>query len=222
MDSCDFPRTVEEMLEAGWYEKILRMVNKRSNLKDMLNSPEELVQDVFCNIIKTDYLSRYDPDYRPFYVYIYVLVDNLIKKRGIRENTNGGKKIVNSFALEDTVDGETITPNTIYLDLLELEDNCESPDEKLYIDDVIEKTRSSLQDIKAHSIVEFDGETISRDPATVFEYILEGKSVSEIAEILHVSKQYVYVLIHKIRGVEAMQEFYQNAHAAHLVSTKMA
>jgi RNA polymerase sigma factor (sigma-70 family) len=220
MDSCDFPRTVEEMLEAGWYEKILKMV-KRSNLKDVLNSPEELVQDVFCNIIKTDYLSRYDPEYRPFYVYIYVLVNNLIKKRGIRENTAGGRKVVNALALEDTVEGDTVTPNTIYLDLLEIEDNLESPDDRLYIDTIIDRARTSLQNIKSHSAVEFDGTLVSRDPATVFEYILEGRSVSEIAEILGVSKQYVYVLIHKIRGVEAMQELYNNALERHIIVPKV-
>lgn len=220
METCNFPRTVEEMLEAGWYERILRKV-KKSNLKDILNAPEELVQDVFMNIIKSDYLSRYDPEYRPFNVYIYALVDNLIKKRGIRESTTGGKKILNAMALENSMDGETPAPNTVYLDLLEMEGKQEEADEKMYIDSLIAETRESLKEFKASSTIEFDGETIKRDPSTVFEQILNGKSVSEVAEYLHVSKQYVYVMLHKVRDVDAMQELYRNAVEDRIIASRV-
>ena len=220
MESCNFPRTVEEMLEAGWYKKILRKVSK-ANLKDVLNTPEELVQDIFLQIIRSDYLSRYDPDYRPFDVYIYAVVDNLIKKRGIREGTNGGKKIVNHASLESTaVDGNTDN-NTIYLDLLELQDSTDE-DDRLYINQLIELTKESLQDFKSKSVVEYNGEMVHRDPSTVFEYILDGKSVSEIAEIMQVSKQYIYNLIHKIRKVEPMQDFYDNAVKNHFIKPKVS
>ena len=207
MNSCNFPRTVDEMLEAGWYNKLLRKVSK-SNLKDILNTPEELVQDIFLQIIRSDYLSRYDPSYRPFDVYIYSVADNLIKKRGVRENTKGGKKIVNHAALENTLVGDTPEPNTVYLEYLEAPDDQEQIEDTLYMSQLISATKESLKELKTSSLVEYNGEIIKRDPATVFDYILAGKSVSEIADIMQVSKQYIYVLIHKIRKVKSMQEFY--------------
>ena len=207
MDSCNFPRTVDEMLAQGWYDKIMRKVRKY-NLNDILNTPEELVQDVFVQIIKSDYLARYDPDYRPFEVYIYTLVENLIKKRGIRENTEGGKKIVNHASLENTLLGEKPEPNTVYLDMLDIDVSDESPEDRIYMEQLIEATKESLKDFKAHSNVEVDGELIERDPITVFKFILAGKSVSEIADVMQTSKQFIYVLLKKIRGVESMQEFY--------------
>ena len=212
MESCNFPRTVEEMIEAGWYNRILRKV-KKANLKDILNTPEELVQDVFLQIIKSDYLSRFDPDIRPFEVYIYSLVDNLIKKRGIREGTAGGRKVVNHLALENVFDVDNTTSNqyVVYIDMLEVDKVSETPDDTMYVDDLIELTRQALKEYKATSSVEFNGKLVQRDPLTVFNYILDGKSVSEIAEIMQVSKQYIYVLLHKIRAVKEMQEFHQNA-----------
>lgn len=218
MDSCNFPRTVEEMLEAGWYDRILKKV-KKANLKDVLNSPEELVQDVFLNIIKTDYLAKYDPEYRPFNVYIYVMVNNLIKKRGIREGTKGGKQIVNAVALEDTMDGDVPASNTVYLDLLDLEDDQDQVDDRLYIDSLVEETRKSLQEFKASSTVEYDGKVLTREPSTVFELILNGKSVSEVAEMLKVSKQYIYVLLHKVRSTASMQELHQDAISRNLIES---
>jgi RNA polymerase sigma factor (sigma-70 family) len=220
MDSCNFPRTVEEMLEAGWYNKLLKKVSK-ANLKDILNTPEELVQDIFLQIMRSDYLSRYDPEYRPFDVYIYAVADNLIRKRGAREGTNGGKKIVNHITIRDALaeDGAP-EPNTLYLDTLDMPDCQEDAADKMYMDDLIESTRKSLQEFKTRSKVEYDGELLKKDPATVFEYILAGKSVSDIAEIMQVSKQYIYVLIHRIRTVDAMQEFYQNAMEKNLVPNK--
>ena len=219
MEVRNFPRTVEEMLEAGWYNRILRKVNK-ANLKDILNTPEELVQDVFLQIIKSDYLARYNPEYRPFEVYIYSLVDNLIKKRGIREGTEGGKKVVNHASLEnaaDNADTNVSNPNVIFIDMLEVTKEHETTDDEMFVDDLIEATRIALKEFKASSSVEFNGKLVQRDPLTVFNYILEGKSVSEIAEIMQVSKQYIYVLLHKIRAVKTMQDFYNNALENNLV-----
>ena len=218
MDSCNFPRTVDEMLEAGWYDKILRKI-KKYHLNDILNTPEEMVQDVFLQIIKTDYLSRYDPEYRPFNVYIYVLVENLCKKRGTREGTKGGTLIVNHASLAQTSEGSTPEANTVYLDLLDVEPVTETADDKLYVDALVESTMESLLQYKAHSSVDVDGVTVERDPLTVFKLILEGKSISEIAEIMQTSKQFIYVLLHKIRGVPAMQELYRNAVEGNLVQS---
>lgn len=220
MDSCNFPRTVEEMLEAGWYNKLLRKVSK-ANLKDILNTPEELVQDIFLQIMRSDYLSRYDPEYRPFDVYIYAVADNLIRKRGARENTRCGKKIVNHATIRDSLGEDGVPdPNTVYLDSLDTFYGQEDAADKMYMDDLIASTRKSLQEFKTRSKVEYDGELLKKDPATVFEYILAGKSVSDIADIMQVSKQYIYTLLHKIRTVDEMQEFYQNAKEKNLVSVK--
>lgn len=219
MESCNFPRTVDEMLEAGWYNKLLRKVSK-ANLKDTLNSPEELVQDIFLQIIRSDYLSRYDPSYRPFEVYIYAVADNLIKKRGVRENTSGGKKIVNPVSIENSSEDGVLESNTVYLDMLDIKETQEvNTEDDLYIKELIDSTYQSLQDIKTSSVVEYKGKMLKRDSATVFDFILEGKSVGEIAEILQVSKQYVYVLIHKIRQVKPMQEFYAYAKENNLVKS---
>jgi len=205
MDSCSFPRTVEEMLEDGWYDKILRKV-KRYNLNDILNTPEELVQDVFLQIIKSDYLSRYDPDYRPFEVYIYTLVENLIKKRGIREGTKGGKMIVNHSSLENTVpENGRLEPGVVYLEMLE-SSGQEDVLGGIYLEELIRDTFDSLEEFKAHSSVEVDGVTIERDPKTVFKMILAGKSVNEIASVMQTSKQFIYVLLNKIRGTAPMEE----------------
>lgn len=218
MDSCNFPRTVEEMLEAGWYDKILRKI-KKYHLNDILNTPEEMVQDVFLQIIKTDYLSRYDPEYRPFNVYIYVLVENLCKKRGTREGTKGGTLIVNHASLVNTMDSDKPEANTVYMDHLETPyDKC-SLDDNLYVNGLIETTMESLEQFKAHSSIEYDGQVIERDPITVFKLILDGKSVSEIADIMQTSKQFIYVLLHKIRGVPAMQEFYRNAVESRMIQS---
>ena len=208
MDSCDFPRTVEEMLEAGWYDKILKKV-KRYSFKDMLNSPEELVQDVFLQIIKSDYLARYDPDYRPFEVYIYVLVENLMRKRGVRESTRNGKNIVSALSLEDSVPESGIEPFTAYLEQLDLYDNnTGSVEDRLYVEDIIDGTLESLKEFKANSSVVYQGYVVERDPITVFRFILQGKSVSDIAEIMQTSKQFIYFLLRKIRNVNSMQDFY--------------
>ena len=206
MDSCSFPRTVDEMLEAGWYDKILKKV-KKYTLNDILNTPEELVQDVFLQIIKSDYLSRYDPEYRPFEVYIYTLVENLIKKRGIREGTKGGRKIVNHLSLESTSpdDGE-LEAGVVYLDMLDIPDSQGSTLNNLYLEELIRDTAESLKEFKAHSSVDFEGMTVDRDPLTVFKLILAGKSVNEIADMMHTSKQFIYFLLNKIRGTAAMQE----------------
>ena len=221
MDSCNFPRTVEEMLEAGWYNKLLRKVSK-ANLKDILNTPEELVQDIFLQIIRSDYLSRYDPTYRPFDVYIYAVADNLIRKRGTKEGTKGGKKIVNAARIENSADDGKIEPNVVYLDYLELSDNLEAIEDVYYMEQLIRSTKESLKDFKSSSSVEYNGEIVPRDPLTVFKYILDGKSVSEIADILQVSKQYIYVLIHKIRTVKAMQELHTNSVKTNLMKSNVS
>lgn len=204
----DYPRTVQEMLDQGWYEKILAKVRK-AKLNDVLNTPEEIVQDIFLQIMQSRYLERYNPELRPFEVYIYVLVSNSIKKRGEREGTENGRKIVNRNSLEYEMDGEDGgIPGVTYLDHMDqglIEDGFAA----IEIQDLIDRTRKSLRVFKASSkIIKEDGREISRDPETVFDLLLSGKTVSEIAALFETSNQFIYILLGKIRETKEMKEFH--------------
>ena len=218
MDNCNYPRTVEEMLDQGWYEKILRKV-KQYKLNDILNTPEEITQDIFLQIMKSDYLARYNPDMRTFEVYIFVLVENSIKKRGMREGTTGGRNIVNHYSLEQTQDEDDNAVGVAYLDRLP---NMVLDDQyfDIYMNDLIERTRESLKEFEATSSVMYGDTEIFRDPLTVFNYILEGLSVPEIAEILQTSKQFVYILLAKIRETPEMVEFHKGMARSNAISSK--
>lgn len=207
-NSVNYPRTVEEMLDQGWYEKIYAKV-KKYKLNDFLNTPEELVQDIFLQIIKSDYLSRYNPELRSFEVYIYTLVINTIKKRGMREGSKGGRNIVNALSLEQTQEDNGEDSNGVaFLDRLEI-GKVQDPLNNVIMEDLIERTRKSLEKFKATSTVVYEGKVIQRDALTVFNLILEDKTVPEIAEIFQTSKQFIYILLNKIRTTPEMQEFHK-------------
>ena len=210
MDSTkyDYPRTVDEMLEQGWYEKILKKVRKYT-LNDILNTPEEITQDIFLQIMNSSYLERFNPELRSFEVYIYTLVINSIKKRGMREGSNGGKNIVNHYSLEQSQDDSEDQPGVAYLDRLENQ-ILEDPFKEIMVDDLIQRTRVTLSNsFSASSTIVYNGKEINRDPLTVFNLILEDKTVPEIAEIFQTSKQFIYILLGKIRSTPEMQEFHR-------------
>lgn len=216
--SENYPRTVQEMLDQGWYEKIYAKV-KKYKLNDFLNTPEELVQDIFLQIIKSDYLSRYNPELRSFEVYIYTLVINTIKKRGMREGSKGGRNIVNALSLEQTQeDNGEDTNGVAFLDRLEV-GKVEDPLNNVIMEDLIERTRESLKKFKATSSVVYEGKVIQRDALTVFNLILEEKTVPEIAEIFQTSKQFIYILLNKIRATPEMQEFHKEYEKNHGISS---
>ena len=214
-----YPRTVEEMLEQGWYDKILSKV-KKYNLNDILNTPEEIVQDIFMDLLKSRYLERYDPEKRNFEVYIYVFVTNSVKKRGIREGSKNGRNIVNHNSLEYTQDedGASVTGVTFLdrIDTLVTEDQYSD----IVIQDLIERTRASLQAFKASSSFIYEGVEYQRDPLTVFNLLLEEKSVPEIAEILGTSKQFIYNLLQRIRSTKEMQEFHMEMERSNSISDR--
>lgn len=206
--TASYPRTVEEMLEQGWYDKILRKV-KKYNLNDILNTPEEITQDIFVQIMNSRYLERFNPELRSFEVYIYTLVINSIKKRGSREGSAGGRLIVNHFSLEQSQeDSEEAPMGVAYLDRLENK-VMEDPYKDLEMEDLIAKTRESLKQFKASSTVIYEGQEIQRDALTVFNFLLEEKTVPEIAEIFQTSKQFIYILLAKIRSTPEMQAFHK-------------
>ena len=214
-----YPRTVEEMLEQGWYEKILAKV-KKAQLNDILNSPEEITQDIFVQIIQSDYLSRFNPELRSFEVYIYTMVINSIKKRGMREGSTNGRNIVNHNSLEFSQDDEgQQTLGVTYLDRIE-QYEIDDPLREIEMADLLEKTRSSLRQFKASSSVIYEGVEIQRDAETVFNFILEGKTVPEIAEIFKTSKQFIYILLNKIRETPEMREFHEDFERTNLISSR--
>lgn len=218
-NSQNYPRTVQEMLDQGWYEKILKKVRKY-NLNDILNTPEEIVQDVFTQILQSRYLERYDPNGRPFEVYIYTLAINLVKKRGIREGSTNGRLIVNSNTLEySQEDNSQPQAGVTYLDRIEQEE-LDDPFMDIEMQDLIESTKRSLAEFKASSTIVKEGVEIQRDPATVFTLLLEGKSVPEIAEIFETSKQFIYILLGKIRETPEMQEFHDRMQAEGRISAR--
>ena len=208
--NCSYPRTVEEMIEQGWYEKILAKVRKYK-LNDILNTPEEIVQDIFLNIMSSKYLDRYNPELRSFEVYIYTMVINSIKKRGMREGSKNGRNIVNHSSLEYSQDDNTDSSVGVsYIDHLE-NPEAQDPFKDVELQDLLEATRVSLRQFKASSSVVHDGVEYQRDAETVFNLLLDNKSVPEIAEIFQTSKQFIYILIQKIRDTPEMQEFYSEA-----------
>lgn len=214
-----YPRTVEEMIEQGWYEKILAKV-KKYHLNDILNTPEEIVQDIFVNIMSSRYLERYNPEMRSFEVYIYTMVINSIKKRGAREGSKNGRNIVNHTSLEySQSDDEEMCAGITFLDRIE---NTEGQDafREIELQDLFEATRQSLRAFKASSSVVYKGQVIQRDAETVFNLLLEDKTVPEIAEIFQTSKQFIYILLGKIRDTPEMQSFYNEQKRVQAVSNR--
>lgn len=220
MEGLTTPRTTQEMIDQGWYEKILAKV-KKYTLNDVVNSADDLVQEIFLQIESTKYLERFDAKQRNFEVYIYVFVMNAVKKRGIREGSKNGRMIVNHFSLESSQDENDPTPaGKVFLDRLEECVGNDDPFAEVFVQELIEETRKSLAKYKASSTVEYNGEIIQRDPLTVFNYILEEKTVPEIAEIFNTSKQFIYDLLNKIRTTPEMTAFYEEMRAMNRISPK--
>jgi hypothetical protein len=64
----------------------------------------------------------------------------------------------------------------------------------------ISKMAANLAKIEASSnVTKTDGTTVQRSPLQVFNYLLDGKDVKEIANIMETSQQFIYNLINKIR-----------------------
>lgn len=207
------PKTVEEFIEQGWLKKIKYKLMK-SKLRDVLNDPEDLTQDILSDLMKKDkttglnYIERFSPEIRSFEVYIYVFVENFIKKKLAKENTRYGRGITNRASLESFLpSSETeIEKGVVYLDLLKC---SQIPDESdmVLLDDVIKQVREELEtSFKASSTSEFNGQIFNRDPLTVFNLILKDVSISEIAYIFGTSKQFIYNMRKKIATSETLKK----------------
>ena len=200
------PKTFDEFIEQDWGTKILRRI-KRFDLRDCLNDPEELLQDIYVQLLKTDYIRRYDKTKnRSFEVYIYTFVDNFLKGKYKREHTKNGIGIVNKASLEYSMpeNKDSFEKGVVYLENLNL--FTTSDIEKVELESLFDRVREELSVYTASSSNVYEGVVFNRDPLTVFNLILSDHSVAEIATFFSTSSQFVYNLIKKIRESKSLQE----------------
>ena len=129
-------------------------------------------------------------------------MSNFLKKRYQRENTRHGKFITSAASLvtssaDDESYGKT---GEVYMDNLDLyaEDIQDNIAVKIAKEKLVKFLESNF--VANSSNVLEDGSVIKRDPATLFYYLDRDYSVSEVAEIMGVSCQFIYTLRNKIRS----------------------
>ena len=201
MQDCLFPTNMQEFLDQGWEKNIYYRISV-FNLKDTLNNPEDLCQEIMLSLLKTKYLDRYDPEKGPFKAYLYGFVDNFLKKKYNKEHTRHGKYIVSAASLSTLPPDDAEFDGTeIFADLIPSDDDCEmSVVMQALIDDIREELGKNFS---ASSSNVYKGKVYQRDPLTVFNLMLNGASVMDVANILDVSRQFVYYLLKNIRTSEA-------------------
>lgn len=202
------PQTIEELLNQGWGERIYSRI-RRFVLYDVCNNEDDLFQDIICLLLSTKYLERYNAEYNSFEAYLYIFVDNYLKRKFTRENTKNGKNIVTRSSLEISVpsDDYDYEPGVIFLEtLLDATATVDSMDFNLNLQAL--KKKLSLK-YKASSYVLYNGVEIPRDPTSVLQLLEADMTVAEIAEVFKTSKQFVYSLIKKVR--ELVPEYFDYA-----------
>ena len=196
-----YPKNMQEFLDQGWVKNIHYRISAFT-LKDTLNNPDDLCQDILLSIMKTNYLDRYDPDKGPFKSYLYGFVDNFLKKKYNKEHTRHGKFIVAAASLSTLPpDDKEFDGTEVYADLIPSDDDCESHCEmRALIEDIRRELKNNFT---ANSSNVFNGTVYARDPVTVFNLMLDGATVMDVATILNVSRQFVYFLLKTIRTSDA-------------------
>ena len=203
----EFPKDMQEFIDQGWTRNILFRI-RAFNLRDSLNNPEDLMQDILLALMETDYIVRYSKDKGSFKTYLYGFVDNYLKKKFNKENTRHGKFIVSAASLisggpesDAEFDG-----SEVYTELL---DSGEDEARAVLTKVTIEEIREQLKGLPANS--EYfnpeDNILYKRDPLTVFDLLMQDLSVKEVAQKLNVSKQFIYHLMKRIRQVEAFRNY---------------
>lgn len=198
-----FPKNMQEFIDQGW-DRFIQYRIAAFTLKDTLNNPEDLGQEILLSLLKTRYLDRYDPSRGAFKAYLFGFVDNFLKKKYNKEHTRYGKYIVSAASLSQTPsDDATFDGTEVYADLLPSEDDCE---ESVVIKTLIDDIRRELSEAyPASSANVFRGKVYQRDPVTVFNLMIDGASVMDVAMVLNVSRQFVYYLLKNIRASRAYQ-----------------
>ena len=200
-DRSIYPKTMQEFLDQGWLKHIHYRISAFT-LKDSLNNPEDLSQEILLSLMKTNYLDRYDPEKGAFKAYLYGFVDNFLKKKYNKEHTRHGKFIVAAASLSQSpTDDATFDGTEVYADLLPSDDDCETSVMYRALIDAIRKELS--ENFTASSSNVYNGKVYQRDPVTVFDLMLNGATVMDEATTLDVSRQFVYYLLKIIRTSNA-------------------
>lgn len=195
-DKDFIPKNVEELYCSGWKEYLLYSIRKYS-LKDVNNSPEDLLQDMILQLAEKQYIEKYDPSVSDFTVYLHTFVKNFMSKPYNREHhTVYGQGIVNASPIYPYADDSDDSSVAISPDVL-------SSGEGDFTDYVclVQSLEKDLAEIKTKSKIEYNGKTIDRNPLTVYRLMREGYEVKDIAEMFGTSKQFVYTLRRKIIGL---------------------
>ena len=203
MEEKNYPTNMQEFVDQGW-EKFIQYRIAAFQLKDTLNNPEDLGQEILLSLLKTKYLDRYDSSRGAFKAYLFGFVDNFLKKKYNKEHTRYGKFIVSAASLSQSPsDDATFDGTEVYADLLPSEDDCEeNVVMKSLIDDI---RRELIEAYPASSANVYMGKVYQRDPVTVFNLMIDGATVMDVANTLNVSRQFVYYLLKNIRSSRAYQ-----------------
>jgi len=205
MSDLEYPRNMQEFIDQGWEKNIFYRISV-FNLKDTLNNPEDLKQEILLSLLKTKYLERYDEDKGAFKGYLYAFVDNFLRKKYNKEHTRHGKYIVTAASLSTLPpdDGTDFDGSEMYADMMESNDaEC---DDHVAMSLLIQDIRRELsENFHASSSNVYNGVTYDRDPVTVFNLMLNGATVMDVANVLQVSRQFVYHLLKSIRTSQAYQ-----------------
>lgn len=205
-EDAPIPKNMQEFIEYGWDKYIIYRIFA-FNLKDSLNNPEDLKQDILLALMSTNYLERYTKEKGSFKTYIFGFIDNFLKKRYNKENTRHGKFIVSAATLtmaapESDAD---YSRNEIFAESL---DSGEDLQRAVIVHTLVLEIREYLKEnYTANSYYTYEGVTYARDPLTVFDLLMQDYQVRDIAKILNVSKQFVYHLMSKIKTCPAYVEF---------------
>lgn len=198
-----YPKNLQEFIDQGW-DKFIQYRISAFTLKDTLNNPEDLCQEILLSLIKTQYLDKYIPEKGAFKAYLFSFVDNFLKKKYNKEHTRHGRHIVSAASLSQVPSDEAVFDGTeVYADLLPSADDSEtSVMLRVLIDTIREELAESFT---ASSANVYKGKVYQRDPVTVFNLMITGATVMDVATTLNVSRQFVYYLLKNIRSSKAYQ-----------------
>lgn len=204
-DPTKIPATLEEFYTSGW-ANFVKLKISRYNLKDINNSVEDIFQDMILQMSHYNYIENYDPEGRPFEVYLTVFIFNFMSKRYKKEyGSKYGQLIVSAKGLEEGLPDDLKESGAKAVEYLErMEDpHANFADYSVLVDSI----KADLAQFKANSSVVHDGVKYDRDPQTVFNLLMEGDTIKEISEKFETSKQFVYLLLEKIRNCDSLKDY---------------
>ena len=192
-DSKYVPQSLEDLYNSGWKEYLIYHISRYA-LNDVNNSVEDLLQDMMVQMAKTKFIEKYDPERTEFIKYLKTFIRNFMSKVYHREHdTKNGEKIINAAGIVNSPEEvEESSGNVVCSEAL-----GESSGYEDYMC-LVQSLEQDLEQIRSDSTVEYQGETFTRDPFTVYKLLSSGYDVKDIAEIFGTSKQFVYSLRKKL------------------------